>query len=208
MLEIINSSYEKLGELNSYILDYIYLENYLLDKDHNGRGPSMFNEWLKAMEEEPTIKNVQHYRNQLINLRDATKETINTLCTSVLMIAQNGIKLTLGKPNDWAKCNGTLLSSQGECLLQAIWHGRNLGAHVEGLKAGTLSYKYFEDLASNRGINLLDPNCEAPSEIILKDLLGWIKLYDLQVKDTIHDCYPSPFMQDMTRIGKLAEKTI
>ncbi|WP_350225406.1 hypothetical protein [Vibrio parahaemolyticus] len=204
MLDTINASYNSLSRLDIDIQQWIHLENYLLGKEHNGYGPSNFEAWVRDMEEEPTVESVQYWRNQLVASTEATKETINTLCASVLMIAQNGIKLTVGNPNKWASSKGMLLSSQGECLLEAIWHGRNLGAHVEGLSAGKPSHTYFVDLASRRGVNLLDPNYQMPCETIVKDLLGWVKLYDLKAKDTIHDSYPSPFVQDMMRIGTLA----
>jgi hypothetical protein len=204
IIQTINESYQKLYGLDMDIHHWVHLENYLKGDEHNGHGPRNFDNWIKDMGEEPTVESVIYWRDRLEDIRVATKETINTLCASILMIAQNGIKLTIGKPSNWRASEDTIFSSQQECVLKAIWHGRNLGAHVEGLKIGTTSYKYFEDLNKRRQIDLLSSNCEYPCEIIVKDLLGWVHLYDLKIKDTIHKSYPSPFIQDMECIGKKA----
>ncbi|QAY88618.1 hypothetical protein [Pseudomonas sp. ACM7] len=208
MFNVIRDSSEKLFELGISIHHWIHLENYLLGKEHKGWGPLKFDKWQKDMGEDPTVESVQFWRGKLESMVEARNEAINTLCASILMIAQAGIKLVLGKPTLWKVHEGTLLSSQSECLLSAIWHGRNLGAHVEGLSPQTPSFVYFQDIRSRRNIDLLSPAIKYPCKYIVKDLLGWIELHDLPIKDSVHtESHPSPYVQDMLRIGSLTAPT-
>lgn len=208
MFNAINDSSAKLSELDISIHQWIHLEGYLLGKEHNGRGPNNFDEWKKDMGEDPTVESVRFLRAKLEGMVEARNETINTLCASILMIAQAGIKLVLGKPTLWKRHEGKLLSSQNECLLSAIWHGRNLGAHVEGLSPQTQSFLYFQDIRSRRNIDLLSPVTKYPCKYIVKELLGWIELHNLPIKDNLHaESYPSAYVQDMLRIGRLVVAT-
>ncbi|MGY1889234.1 hypothetical protein [Pseudomonas sp. SDT291_1_S447] len=201
----IRDSSEKLFKLGISIHHWVHLENYLLGKEHDGYGPGDFDKWKQDMGEAPTVEAVRYSRGKLESMAEARSESINTLCASILMIAQGGIKRVLGKPGLWKAHEGTLLSSQNECLLSAIWHGRNLGAHVEGLKQQTPSFAYFKDVEARRNIDLLSPTIKYPCKYIVKDLLGWVELHSLPIPDSVHpEPYPSAYFQDMTRIGKLA----
>jgi len=205
MFNSIRDNYEKIFQLKIDIHHWVHLENYIKGNDHNGYGPRNYEEWIKDMGEEPTVDSVLFWRGKLEDMLIARNETINILCSSILMIAQNGIKLVVGKPSIWRAHESTLLSSQQECLLNAIWHGRNLGAHVEGLSENTPSYRYFSGLKERRDIDLLSNSCDHPCQVIVKDLLGWIDTHDLKINDTIHtEVWPSPYIQDMERIGGLA----
>lgn len=205
MFNAVRDSSIRIFQLKIDIHHWVHLENYILGGDHNGRGPRNFAAWRKDMGEDPTVETVRFWRGKLEAMLEARMEAVNTLCASILMIAQAGIKLTLGPPNAWKRHEGTVISSQNECLLRAIWHGRNLAAHVEGLTPGTPSYKYFNDLATRRGIDLLNRQTPFPCRYVVKDLLGWIETYALPVKDTVHaDSYPSPYVQDMMRVGALS----
>lgn len=208
MFNSIRDSSARLFDLGISIHHWVHLENYLLGNDHNGWGPKNFDDWKKDMGEEPTVESVRFWRAKLEAMAEARRETIDILCASILMIAQNGIKLVLGRPALWKLHEGTVLSSQNECVLCAVWHGRNLGAHVEGLKAGTPSFAYFEDVKSRRGLDLKSPSSKYPCKYIVKDLLGWIEVHDLPLKDILHTAsYPSPYVQDMMRVGAIANGT-
>ena len=205
LLNTISNSIERIFHLDTDIQQWVNLENYLNGSEHNSWGPHNFEEWVKDMEEEPTVESVQYWRSRLENMVSVQNETINTLCSSILLIAQNGIKLTLGSPASWRIHNNQLLSSQNECLLQAIWHGRNLAAHVEGLKPNHPSAQYFREIETRLNIDLTSQVSLYPSKVILTDLLGWIDLHKLKIKDTTHaDNWASPYTQDMVRIGALA----
>ena len=205
MFNSIRDSYEKIFQLKIDIHHWVHLENYIKGNDHNGYGPRNFEEWVRDMGEDPTVENVLFWRGKLEDMVIARNETINILCSSILMIAQNGIKLVVGKPSNWREHENTLLSSQQECLLSAIWHGRNLGAHVEGLSENTPSYRYFKVLKERRDLDVLSDSCKYPCQVIVKDLLGWIYTHDLKLKDSIHtEIWPSPYIHDMERIGGLA----
>lgn len=205
MFNAIRDSSSKLFDLGNSIHHWVHLEKYLLGNDHDGWGPKNFEDWKKDMGEDPTIESVRFWRAKLEAMAEARRDTINTLCASVLMIAQNGIKLVLGRPALWRAHEGKVLSSQNECVLSAIWHGRNLGAHVEGLSPGTPSFAYFEDVKSRRGVDLKSTSSKYPCKYIVKDLLGWIELQDLPVKDSVHmESHPSPYVQDMVNIGTYA----
>lgn len=208
MFNSIRDSSSRLFDLGISIHNWVHLENYLLGNDHNGRGPQNFDDWKRDMGEDPTVESVRFWRAKLESMAEARRETIDILCSSILMIAQNGIKLVLGRPALWKAHEGKVLSSQKECVLGAVWHGRNLGAHVEGLKPGTPSFAYFEDVKSRRGVDLRWPSSPYPCKYIVKDLLGWIELHDLPMKDILHtESYPSPYIQDMTRVGALTRST-
>ena len=206
LFSTINSIIDKTYRADIDIQHWIHLENYLNGKEHHGYGPRNFDQWVKDMDEQPTVDSVQYWRGQLENTISIHNETINTLCSSILLIAQNGIKLTLGPPSSWKAHKNELLSSQNECLLQAIWHGRNLAAHVEGLSPNTPSKQYFDEVEKRLQIDLTSQASQNPSKIIVTDLLGWIDLYKLKIKDTIHSdkSWVSPYSQDMVRIGALA----
>jgi len=181
-----------------------HLESYLLNTgDPTTWGKRNFEDWKKRNDgESPSIEDVRAVRDTLEELVDARRQTIEIMCASILMIAQNGVKLVLGAPSVWKRHEGVVLSSQNECVLCAIWHGRNLAAHVEGLKKGTPSFRYFEDIKQRRGIDL-KLRASHPCRYILKNLLGWIELHDLFPDDSERQIYPSPYRLDMTRIGQL-----
>jgi hypothetical protein len=205
MFRVIQESLEKIFHLDIDIHHLVHLENYLLGKEHNGWGPRNHDRFEKEYGEPPTIAAAQRWQEELTSWRDARNETINIMCGSILMIAQAGIKRVLGAPSSWRGLEGNIMSSQHECVLKAIWHGRNLAAHVEGLSAGTPSYKYFEDLKNRKGIDLLAPTTKFSCIYVVRDMLGWIDIGRLPVEDTVHtDQWPSPYVQDMERIGQLA----
>jgi hypothetical protein len=209
MFNSIRDSSSRLLDFETSIHHWVHLENYLVGNDHKGWGQKNFDDWKKDMGEEPTIESVQFWRAKLESMAEARRETVNILCASILMIAQNGVKHVLGQPALWKAHEGKVLSSQNECVLSAIWHGRNLGAHVEGLKTGTPSFDYFENVKTRRGLDLGSPSSGGyPCKYIVKDLLGWIELHDLPVKDTLHtESYTPPYVQDMMRLGALANAT-
>jgi hypothetical protein len=200
----VEDSYGRLFKLDIDIHHWVHLENYLHGREHNGWGPKNFSDWRRDMGEDPTVESVLYWRGQLEAMRDARREAINTLCASILMIAQTGIKLVLGAPKAWKQYEDTVMSSQNECILKAIWHGRNLAAHVEGLSVGTPSHKYFEGLVNRRGVDLLAPATQSPCTYVVREILGWIDTRRLPIKDVVHKSYESPYIQDMTRIGALA----
>jgi hypothetical protein len=205
MFRLIQDSLEKIFRLDIDIHHLLHLENYLLGREHNGCGPMNHDRFEKEYGEPPTVAAARRWQGELASWRDATNETMNIMSGSILMIAQAGIKRVLGAPSSWKQWEGAVMSSQQECVLKAIWHGRNLAAHVEGLSVGTPSYKYFEDLKNRKGIDLLAPSSKYSCTYILRDVLGWIDTDRLPIKDTVHtDHWPSPYTQDMQRIGKLS----
>lgn len=209
MFNAIRDSSVKAFELDTSMQHWVHLENFLLGQPHNGWGPVNFEDWKKDMGVDPTVDSVRFWRAKLEAIVAARHETINVLCSSILMIAQNGIKLVLGRPNSWRSLEGTLLSSQNECLLKAIWHSRNLGAHVEGLSAHTPSFAYFEDIKNRRGIDLKASTTKLPCKYVVKELLGWIETDALPIADTLHTVhFRSPYTQDMIRIGQLSTITV
>ena len=111
----IRDSAEQVCHLEIDIHHWIRLENFILGREHNGWGPRNFARWRESMGEDPTVESVRFWRGKLESMLVARRESVNTLCTSVLMIAQTGIKLTLGSPSAWKKYEGTIISLQNEC---------------------------------------------------------------------------------------------
>ncbi|MFA0718306.1 hypothetical protein AB4622_20115 [Vibrio splendidus] len=149
-----------------------------------------------------TADEIAYWKQSLIDSFTGSQVAIDTMSASILMIAQNGIKLVFGSPRTWDAHKGVELSSKGECLFQTIWHGRNLAAHVEGLNTSGLSYQHFQDVELRKNIDLLSNSANYQSRYIVRELLGWIESeYDPRVHEINGQ---SAFHQDMLRIGTLA----
>lgn len=149
--------------------------NYLTGIDRVGRGDWYLHYFREVWEEEPTPEAVQKWKAWNSDMLAAAKSSANVICGSMLMIAQNGVKLVLGKPSSWSSFQNQVISNCGECVLQAIWHGRNQMAHVEGLKRNGDTYKYFTSLKSRRGVEFdVDLNFDSMPERMVCDILGWV----------------------------------
>jgi len=196
---------EPLAELERDLLHLELLLEELLE------GEAAPKEWRiqlykKNWGDEATPENVRAWSQWLEENIEARKSSRTVMCASILLIAQNGIKKVLGSPREWSQHKGTALTKTDDCILQAIWHGRNQAAHVEGLTPGKADEIYFRMLEQEYGpMFSLETNSEFISEAILKNVLGWI---DWSTSELFVEGWDGkmPYARDMLRLGALVGK--
>ncbi len=201
LLRAIGDSREKINKWDLSLQHLRNLESYLEGIDPNGRGEWHLRFFTQEWGDEPTPANVNkrviYAEEQLV----ARRRSRSILCGSVLLIAQNGIKTVLGPPSAWRHMRGQMLSLRGHCILDAVWHGRNQAAHIEGLTAGGPSHLYFTDLEHRFGPQFsIDTNADHIAELIVRDVLGWIDWKGEEVYYPGHNG-PTPYVADMIALG-------
>lgn len=202
----INDSKEPIDELDRSLQNLTNLESYLQGVDPNERGKWHLEFFKKEWEQEPTLENVHKCQTYLKEQSVAKRRSVSILCGTVLLTAQDGIKTVLGHPSNWRGLRGQVRSLRGECLLDAIWHGRNQAAHVEGLSSGGSSDLYFRALEQRLGPEFSTAtNGDFISELVVQNVLGWIGWRHEEVYYPGHNG-PPPYSSDMLALGALVGK--
>jgi hypothetical protein len=202
----ISESRDPIFKLNLSLQHLTNLESYLQGIDRNGRGEWHLEFFKKEWEDEPTLENARKWRSWVEEHLAAKRRGASILCGTILLIAQNGIKTVLGPPNSWRHLRGRVRSLRGECVLEAIWHGRNQAAHVEGLTPNGESDLYFKALEQRLGPQFSTAtNGDFISELVVRDILGWIGWKMEEVYYPGHNG-PNPYPADMLALAKLVGK--
>lgn len=172
-------------------------EDYLNDNDSDGRGYAAFSYVSDNWGKELTLTDAAKFLRGVDERILANGQSVRVLCGSMLMIAQNGVKLVLGPPSKWKSLRGQVRSIKGECVLDTIWHGRNQFAHVEGLTIGGESDLYFKDLERRLGSDFaVSTNGEVIPELLVRDVLGWLENESFGYRS-------SRYLGDMMALGGL-----
>jgi hypothetical protein len=184
-------------QLRRDLINLDRVEHYIASPSSSYDAEVRLRDYRDGWEQEPTLANVTATREWLEQKLLVRRRSFNVLCGTILMIAQNGLKLVIGPPSLWAAYKAQALTKKGESLLEEIWHGRNQATHVEGLAAGKETDRYFRGLELRYGPSFSTArNGEFIPELILRDVLGWIGL-------TLIDSERGSYSKDMLRVAQL-----